>query len=248
MSRWPVLDRAPVELPTLDDHEYTFWDTLLELADLRPREWTLIGGQMVLVHATEAGVRPQRLSTDLDILVNARVVTGGVREFVQAIEGRGFVLAGASPQGVAHRYRRDRVSIDVLAPEGLGPRTDVTTTPPGHTVQVPGGTQALNRTELLPIAAGPAQGLLPRPSLLGALVVKAAAVVVDDVPDDQRSDLALLLSLIQQPIELRDKLSSKDKQRIRARCEMLDPLHRAWSQLPTSQADRGRAALRLLVG
>lgn len=167
--------------------------------------------------------------------------------FVQAIEGRGFVLAGASPHGVAHRYRRDRVSIDVLAPEGLEPRTDVTTTPPGHTVQVPGGTQALNRTELLPIAAGPSQGLLPRPSLLGALVVKAAAVAVDDVPDDQRSDLALLLSLIQQPIELRDKLSSKDKQRIRARCEMLDPLHRAWSQLLPSQADRGRAALRLLV-
>lgn len=140
VSRWPVLDQAPVELPTLGDHENTLWDTLLELADLRPREWTLIGGQMVLVHATEAGVRPPRLSTDLDILVNARVVTGGVREFVRAIEGRGFVLAGASPQGLAHRYRRDRVSIDVLAPEGLGPRTDVTTTPPGHTVQVPGGT------------------------------------------------------------------------------------------------------------
>ena len=93
---------------------------------------------MVLVHATEAGiVNPPRLSADLDVLVNARVVTGGVREFVRAIESRGFVLAGASPQGVAHRYHRDQVSIDVLAPEGLGPRTDLTTTPPGHTVQVP---------------------------------------------------------------------------------------------------------------
>jgi len=48
----------------------------------------LIGGQMVLVHAFEAGVHPPRLSADLDVLVNARVVTGGVRGFVQAIEGR----------------------------------------------------------------------------------------------------------------------------------------------------------------
>ena len=203
---------------------------------------------MVLVHATEAGVQPPRLSADLDVLVNARVVTGGVRGFVRANESRGFVLAGASPQGVAHRYYRDQVSIDVLAPEGLGSRTDVTTTPPGHTVQVPGGTQALNRTELLPIAAGPTQGLLPRPSLLGALVIKAAAVAVDDVPADQRSDLALLLSLIQLPNGLRGQLSSKDRRRLQARSEMLDPRHQAWSQLPNPQADRGRAALQLLLG
>lgn len=124
MSQWPVLDRTPVELPTLSDHENALWETLLELTELRPREWTLIGGQMVLVHATEAGVRPPRLSADLDVLVNARVVTGGVRGFVRAIEHRGFVLAGASPEGVAHRYHRGPVSIDVLAPEGLGPRTE----------------------------------------------------------------------------------------------------------------------------
>lgn len=121
MSQWPVLVRTPVELPTLSDHELTFWETLLELAELRPREWTLIGGQMVLVHAIEAGIHPPRLSTDLDVLVNARVATGGVSGFVRAIEGRGFVLTGASSQGVAHRYRRDRVSIDVLAPKGWGP-------------------------------------------------------------------------------------------------------------------------------
>ncbi len=248
MSQWPVLDQTPVSLPALGGYEHTLWETLLEVSDLRPMEWTLIGGQMVLVHATEAGIHPPRLSSDLDLLVNARVVTGGVRKFVRAIESRGFVLAGVSPQGVAHRYHRDKISIDVLAPEGLGPRTDITTTPPGHTVQVPGGTQALNRTELLPIVAGPTRGLLPRPSLLGALIIKAAAVTVDDIPEDQRSDLALLLSLIQQPTALRNQLTSKDRKRLRARSEMLDPRQRAWSQLPGSLADHGRAALRLLLG
>ncbi len=79
-------------------------------------------------------VTPPRVSTDLDVLVNASVVTGGVREFVVAIETAGFVLVGASPEGIAHRYRRGGVSVDVLAPEGLGLRADLTTTPPGRIV------------------------------------------------------------------------------------------------------------------
>ncbi len=75
---------------------------------------------MVFLHAMEGGAPPPRVSTDLDVLVNARVVTGGVREFVAAIEAHGFVFAGVSPEGIAHGYRRGGVSVDVLAPEGLG--------------------------------------------------------------------------------------------------------------------------------
>ena len=122
MIRWPIIDREPVQLPTLAGYEFALWETLLELADLRPQEWTLIGGQMVFVHAIERGVEPLRVSSDLDVLVNARIVTGGVRQFVRAIQSRGFVLAGWSPEGLAHRYCRGRVSLDVLAPDGLGLR------------------------------------------------------------------------------------------------------------------------------
>lgn len=95
------------------------------------------------------------------------------------------------------------MSVDVLAPEGLGPRTDLTTTPPGRTLQVAGGTQELERTELLPVVFGDQQGFVPRPSLLGAIIGKAVAVDVHDVPDAQRLDLALLLSLVDDPIETR---------------------------------------------
>jgi len=56
-----------------------------------------------------------------------------VRAFVAAIETVGFEFAGASPEGIAHRYRRDGVSVDVLAPDGLGSRTDLMTTPPDRT-------------------------------------------------------------------------------------------------------------------
>lgn len=157
---------------------------------------------MVFLHAMEHGVSPPRVSTDLDVLVNARVISGGVREFVLGIEGIGFELDGASPEGLAHRYRRETVTIDVLAPEGLGPRTDLTTTPPGHTLQIPGGTQALERTQLLPVQVGDQVGLVPRPSLLGAIVGKALAIGVDDAPEAQRQDLALLLSIVEDPLAM----------------------------------------------
>ncbi len=247
MSSWPVVDREPVRLPTLPGHDDRLWFTLVELAELRPGDWTLIGGQMVFLHAIEHGAAPPRVSTDLDLLVNARVTAGGVRAFVAAIETVGFELAGASPEGIAHHYRRDGVSVDVLAPEGLGPRTDLTTTPPGRTLQVPGGTQALDRTELVPVTVGDHRGMVPRPSLLGAIVAKAVAVDVDDVPDAQRLDLALLLSLVTDPIALADQLTKKDRRRLRSRNEMADTGHQAWARLPDDVADRGRAAFRLLA-
>ncbi len=247
MSSWPVLDREGIQLPALPGHDDQLWVALIELSELRPGEWTLVGGQMVFLHAIEHGVTPPRVSTDLDVLVNARVVTGGLREFVTGIEERGFVLAGASPEGIAHRYQRGGVSIDVLAPEGLGPRTDLTTTPPGRTLQVPGGTQALERTQLVPVAFGDRSGLVPRPSLLGAIVGKAVAVEVDDVPDAQRLDLALLLSLVDDPIVMAGQLTKKDRQRLRTRSEMADADARAWRSLRADAADRGRAAYRLLT-
>jgi hypothetical protein len=151
MTEWPVVDREPVELPTYPEQSRQLWETLVELTEVRPGEWTLVGGQMVFLHALEQAASPPRVSTDLDVLVNARIVTGAIRSFVEAIEGRGFALVGFSSDGIAHRYEREGVSVDVLAPEGLGPRADLTTTPPGRTLEVPGGTQALIRTELAPV-------------------------------------------------------------------------------------------------
>lgn len=108
MSSWHTLDRQPVQLPALAGHDDELWSALIELSALRPREWTLIGGQMVFLHAMEHGVAPPRVSTDLDVLVNARVVTGGVREFVVAISEVGFLLEGASPERLDHRVRSSR--------------------------------------------------------------------------------------------------------------------------------------------
>jgi len=245
---WPVVDRAPVQLPTLPGHDDALWATLVELGDVRPGDWTLIGGQMVFLHALEHDTVPPRVSTDLDILVNARIVSGAVGAFSADIEALGFELDGMSPEGIAHRYRRGTVSIDVLAPDGLGSHTDLTTTPPGRTLQVPGGTQALARTEFVRVTTSTLTGRVPRPSLLGAIVCKAVAVGVDDAPDAQRLDLALLLGLVDNPFELIDQLSATDRRRLRARTELADETHPVWGRLPLERTDRARATLRLLQG
>lgn len=246
MSAWPLIDREPVRLSTLPGHDEQLWDILLELSELRPGEWTLVGGQMVYLHAVEHGITPPRVSTDLDILVNARIVSGAVAAFAAEIERLGFELDGIGPGNIAHRYRRQRVTIDVLAPDGLGPRTDLTTTPPGRTLQVPGGSQALLRTELVPVSVHGHTGRIPRPSLLGAIMGKAVAVRVDDTPSAQRLDLAFLLSLVDDPFALRADTDRTDKRRLRARSEMNDPDHPVWEQLPLEARDRALAAHRIL--
>ena len=247
MNDRPRLQRPPVVLPSYPGYNDRLWETLLELARTPLQEWTLIGGQMVLLHALEHGAEPTRFSTDIDVVVNARVVAGGIRGFVVTLESLGFSLAGGSPDGIAHRYRRAGASIDVLAPEGLGHRADLTTTPPGRTLAVPGGTQALERTELLPVRFNEMQGFVPRPSLLGAIVCKAAAVTVDNAPTAQQRDVALLLSLVADPIETANDIRPEDRQRLQAVSALADPNHRVWEDLDDDAADRARLAYQTLI-
>ena len=70
----PRLPGPPLRLPAAPGPPGEIWTTLCELAAVKPDGWTLIGGQMVLLHALEHDAEPSRVSTDLDILVNARIV------------------------------------------------------------------------------------------------------------------------------------------------------------------------------
>src|SRR5204863_439110 len=87
------------------------------------------------------------------------------------------------------------------------------TVPPAHTVQVPGGTQALRRTELVSVRLGRRRGTLPRPNLLGAILVKTRAVDIDDVPENQRLDLALLLSFVDDADDRANRLGRHESHR-----------------------------------
>ena len=87
-----------------------------------------------------------------------------------------------------------------------------------------------------------------RPPLLTAIVKKAVDVGLDDYPDVLRMDLARLLSLVDDPLSMATGLTIEDRRQLGERSEMLEVDQPAWSSLAEESADRGRAALRLLLG
>jgi len=221
------------------------WLALLDLTQAHPTGWTLIGAQMVALHAAEQGRTGPRQSLDLDILVNARLLADGTEHVARSLLNLGFDLDGQDAFGVGHRFRRGRATIDVLAPDGLSDRTRIVTVAPARTISVPGGTQALARSEVVGVQIGERRGSIPRPSLLGAILIKARAVSVDDVPEAQRIDLAFLLALVENPRSLRAELRGKERTWLLERAELLDPAHPAWRAVDAAEV--GQRALRVLT-
>ena len=240
-----------IELPILPAPVDELWHTLLELGESLDVPWALIGGQMVLLHALEHGQVPPQISQDGDVIADIRAVPGALTHVVSGIERLGFALQSISADGLAHRYTRAAeprpVVIDVLAPEGVGERADLTTTPPGHTIEVPGGTQALSRAEGITVVHEGRRGVIPRPTLLAAIVGKAAATALPG-PERHYRDLALLCALVPDPFELVGELTRKDRQRLRLASRLLDNAHPAWRLVPDAVRSAGQIAYNVLHG
>lgn len=220
-----------------DAVEEEIWSLLLELSDLLPVRWTLIGAQMVALHAYENRQTPGRLSLDVDVLVDMRAAPDGLRAVSRALTETGFDVGMVTPDGRGHRFTRGRMVIDVLAPDHVGQHADLTTVPPARTISVPGGRQALGRTELLDVELHGRQGRIPRPDLLGAIIIKGRAVEVDDAPEDQVADLDLLLRMVPDPRALAESATPGERTRLRR----LD--NRLAHRLPSQSA---RQTLRIL--
>jgi hypothetical protein len=251
------IDREPVPLPVLGGGLEALWDTLASIAaELEGVPWTIVGGQMVLLHALEHGVIPHRLSTDIDAAVDVRADPEGIKKLVGALIGLGFQLAGESPEGFGYRFAMPTVAsergvaqgelvVDVLAPEGLGANTDLRTVGNAKAFPAGGVSQALKRTSLVPFGNSGEVVCLPRPDLLGAMVVKAVAAQADKVdPERHLLDLVFLCDLVEDPIELAGAATGKDRKRLQVCLGRLPRDHPAWNvaREPTD----ARAALRIL--
>lgn len=110
-----------------------------------------------------------------------------------------------------------------------------------------GGTQALGRTELITVAHEGRTGRIPRPTLLAAIVGKAAATTLSG-PARHYRDLALLCALVVDPFALVDQMTRKDRQRLRLASRLLDNAHPAWLLLPAAIRSRGRITYGVLHG
>lgn len=193
---------------------------------------------MVQLHAAERGLTVPRTSFDADALADARD-RKGTRRVSHALTAMNFTLDPPTAFGLGHVFRRGNVEIDVLAPDGLNTKERRITVPPAYTVQVPGGTQALRRSEFISVRLGRHRGRLPRPDLLGAILVKARAVDVDDVPDNQRVDLALLLSLVDDADALGAQLRGRERSWLIKRSEMNAGSAAWWQPLSADARQQG---------
>src|SRR3954454_4953234 len=110
----------PVVLPPLTGPLHDSWLALMEVAERLPSDWTLVGGQMVLLHCWERGRVPSRPTTDGDAVLDVRAVPRMLDVFTRVLLEIGFESAGVSASGHEHRWLRGGAQVDVLIPDNVG--------------------------------------------------------------------------------------------------------------------------------
>jgi len=237
-----------IELPVLGAEDANIWTALLELSTRVPEQWTLIGGQMVLLHGLENGRQPPRVSQDLDLMVDARVRPRALPKVAQALADMDFELVEVTFDEIAHRFVRGAISIDVLAPEGTGKRTDLRLLGSIQVVQIRGGTAALGRSQPVEVAHRGLTGTVWRPDLLGALLVKSEAACHDSRrgPERHVTDLAFLYSMVADPLSIRAETSRKQRGTLRNVPELQRGDQQAWRSLGGGLGQDAFAAFELI--
>ncbi len=243
---------APVSIhiDPIDPDTMELWRTVAKVAaafDTDPR-WCLVGGLMVALFAIEAQ-QAQRATTDIDVLTDARARPSGTAWATERLRALGATLRElqASERERGFRFDFDGQIVDVLAPDGLGP-SGATTTGKLKTIQIPGGTQALHRSEVVEIVVDETVVTLRRPTLIAAILLKARALRVHSRPEDQRHDLVTLLSLLDDPRAARAEITVREIGWLRSISERLSIDDRALGE--SFEANRlrvARAAHHILV-
>lgn len=228
------------------------WSQLVEIVQAIPHtQWTLVGGLMVQLHAAHAGLALTRPTRDVDMILH--IETGaatfsGVRD---QLERLGYALREPMGEGPVHRFVRGpdgAETVDVMVADRLPPKWHPKAW--GRAVfAVPGGTSALRKTVNCEVDTAETTVILSVPDVLGALVLKGAAYI-EDTRDRGRhlDDATVLACAATDPVGDRARMIGSDRRRILALWQVLqDDNHRSWLATGTN-ARRGRAALRVLVG
>lgn len=208
----------PVALGAMSEAQEQSWHALLDVSERVNANWTLIGGQLVHLHCAERDESPPRPTQDIDAVVDVRASQTVLMEFTRALQDLGFTV-GTSGDGVQHRWSRDLAQIDVLIPEGIGERTGSRAGAGGtRSIAAPGTTQALHRTEPKLVRVTGRTGIVLRPTLVAALIGKAAART--EIPADPKrlrhsSDFIVLASLVSARDFKEVELTTKDRSRLR---------------------------------
>ena len=196
---------------------------------------------------------------DADVLVDVRASPKGIRKVCDWLDSQGLALKSISSDGIGHRFSKPAdggigdIEFDVLAPEGIGERADISTSVASRTVQVPGSVALLANASQVPVlctdmmTGETAAGSVWRPALLDAIIGKAAAttIPVRSNPERDWQDIALLLSVIEDFSQV-PHVEKASRRHLRRTDPLTDPDHHAWAPFNSEQKRNGRAAAGLI--
>lgn len=189
----------PIELPAMPTDQQEAWNVVFEIYRAMPSGWVLIGGQAVYLHAIERNAPVVRATTDADFGLDIRGYPNMLLDFTSLLKDLGFESKGISPEGHQHRWLRGEAIVDVLIPRHLGERADgrVGVTG-GTTIAAPATQQAIDLLETVEVSAGESVGHVNRPTLVGCLIGKAAAmkIVNDEFRERHITDFLTLASVV----------------------------------------------------
>ena len=203
---------SPIVLDEIDEPE--MWNLIAWMAE-RSQDWVLIGGLMVATFDLEFG-HPWRETHDIDSLVDVRhAAKGAIRNHVDELRELGFQFV-LGHEGLGHRLARGALIVDVLSAEHFPADPLVSLNPRLETFQTPGGSQAIKRREVITASFQGREFELPRPSLLGAILLKAAVSATARRPKDHR-DLAHLIAKVSDPLAFRNELRAHERRLLAGR-------------------------------
>ena len=222
-----------------DIDEPEVWALLKWMAE-RSSDWVLIGGLMVATFDIEYG-HDWRQTHDVDSLFDVRrAASGAIRRHVDELREIGFEFVTAR-QGLGHQMARGNLVLDILSTDHFPADPLVSLAPRLETFQTPGGSQAVKRRETVQVSFKGDTFPLPRPNLLGAIMVKAAASRHANRPKDHR-DFAHLVANVEDPIAVRVGIKTPERQLLAERLE-----HRLVRAELASIGNDAETRLRLLA-
>jgi hypothetical protein len=236
-----------IRLPAMSTSQEQSWHGILDVAERLPRDWCLVGGQMVFLWCAERGGAPARPTDDVDTILDVRAKPTIVPAFTRALRAVGFEPDGESWEGHQHRWVRGEAVIDILIPRGVGERArsrkGVTG---GTTMETPGAQGVLDQAEPVEVLVGERSGTVQRPSLPAAIAAKAAAYLNPQDSGRQRHliDIAVLGTLLQ-PGDTFDNLAKRDLDRARRGMDALQTQVAVAASVEGGDAGVQRLALAL---
>lgn len=213
-----------ITAPAMTPAQAEAWHALFEVYKANPEGWALVGGQMVHSLCWEREANPPRPTQDADAVLDIRAHPTMLFDFTKTLTDLGFKSLGESPsilegvKGVQHRWVKGDAQIDVLIPRFLGVRADNRTgVTGGRTIAAPGGQGALDRSEVIGVTVAGVTGTVIRPTLQGAVIAKASAMLIGEGVKAERhlNDLSILAALVTRGDRVGDDVTKQEVSRVR---------------------------------